>query len=114
MLIKEEGYRINFIDSNDCFVGFDYSADCCESFGYFVSETLGVEQAVDSDLSGYIFDVNTRPIEVETEDSYECGGVVAFRCVNRDGSVLWLHLYNSHNGYYGHGWDTSWGCEGYL
>ncbi|ANN86164.1 hypothetical protein BI096_gp41 [Enterobacter phage Arya] len=122
MLVKETNGKINFIDRNDCFVGFDYAQDCCESFGWylntiwsteasplFTSENFADEKALD----GFWFDTATDPVSVD-DDANDEGGTVAFRCVNSAGDVLWLHLYNAHNGYYSHGWETSWGQAGSL
>lgn len=117
MLVKEQGGKINFIDRNDCFVGFDYYACCCESFGWYVASEPSADPVPDLDdeaaLNGFWFDTATEPTDVEDADADQ-GGTVAFRCVNEAGDVVWLHLYNSHNGYYSHGWETSWGQSGSL
>jgi hypothetical protein len=34
--IFEADYKINFVDKNNVFVGFDYSSNCCERFGYYI------------------------------------------------------------------------------
>lgn len=122
MLIKEENgqwsARINFIDKNDAFVGFDYSACCCESFGYYVAEDKTSEQPdIDLSLDGFWFDTSVQPeyVEPPEEDRYgEVDGALAFRCVNDKDEVRYLHLYNYHNGCYSHGWDSSFGGEGAL
>ena len=111
MLIKEDRNRINFIDKNDCFVGFDWYAQCCENFGYYVAlEITEVGSAGNGSLDGFFFDTTTEPIEI-CNDSYDVDGIVAFKCINDEGDVRYLHLYNHHNGYYSHGWGTSW-CGG--
>lgn len=33
-------YKINFVDDNDVFLGFDYSQSCCEWFGYLILKEL--------------------------------------------------------------------------
>lgn len=116
MLIKEESGKINFIDKNDAFVGFDWVTDCCEDFDYFVSKKKEKTYKKDKeDLEGYFFDTSWKSRYVEKdEDYYNEENIAIFKCVNEEGDVLYLHLYNSHNGYYSHGWNTSWGCEGYL
>lgn len=106
MLIKEENYRINFIDKNDAFIGFDYGAKCCEDFGWFISGS--------ENLDGFWFDTESEPCDLLSDYGYECKNEVQFKCVNDSGNVALLHLYNHHNGYYSHGWESSWGCEGYL
>lgn len=113
MLVKEENGKINFIDKNDAFVGFDSESSCCEQFGWYVSDHLTEnEPEEDLPLEGYWFDTGVDHAEVE--GYWEEGGCVAFKLVNGSGDVRYLHLYNHHNGYYSHGWEASWGCEGYL
>ena len=34
MRIFEQGYKWNFVDTTDCYVGYDNGLNCCESFGY--------------------------------------------------------------------------------
>ena len=115
MLIKEESGRINFIDKNDSFVGFYWESWCCERFGYYVADSPTLEDPQeDKPLDGYWFDTSVEPEYVNGSSSYDDGGVLVFKCMNADGSFRYLHLYNHHNGYYGHGWESSWGCEGYL
>jgi hypothetical protein len=114
MLIKEMDYKINFIDKNDNFVGFDYTSSCCEDFGWFVAAEVGGVKLDDSAISDYWFDVNHEPIDTTPEDGYDEGGTVAFRMTNANGGALYLHLYNHHNGCYSHGWESSWGESGAL
>ncbi len=115
MLIKEEKGRINFIDDNDNFVGFDFEKDCCENFGWHVANEM-TEVAPDNEpsLDGFRFDTTVEPQNIEIDDEDDCGGTVVFKCVNDAGDVLYLHLSNVHNGFYSHGWDASWGPEGTL
>ena len=40
MLVKHTAGKVNFIDVNDAFVGFDYTQDCCEDFGYYMAPTV--------------------------------------------------------------------------
>ena len=113
MLIKEDDGRVNFIDKNDSFVGFSTYQDCCETFGWYVADHITeCEPATSASLDGFWFDTDTQQLDVN--GYFEEGGSVAFKCVNSCGDVRYLHLYNSHNGYYSHGWESSWGCEGHL
>lgn len=111
MLIKETGSKVNFIDKNDNFVGFDMDGQCCEYFGWYITNNVTAEIPEENMCAeGFWFDVTSEPIECDMGDCY----VVAFKLVNSSDEVLYLHLFNEHNGYYSHGWDTSFGCEGYL
>lgn len=122
MLIKEENERscsrrINFIDKNDAFVGFDYSSCCCEDFGYYITDVVtAVYPDDDLSLEGFWFDTSVEPMYAESgQDAWgDEDGALAFRCINENGAVRYLHLYNHHNGYYSHGWNTSWGQQGSL
>ena len=108
MLIKEESGRINFIDKNDAFVGFDFSQSCCEDFGWYAAKKSTSEIPLEIiSLDGFWFDISNKPKRVSDE-------ITSFRCINDKKEILHLHLYNHHNGYYSHGWESSWGCEGYL
>lgn len=121
MLVKHTAGKVNFIDVNDAFVGFDYTQDCCEDFGYYMAPTvvpLADASATDDDadavLHGFIFDTTCEPVQEQSGD-YDSGDCVAFRLVHQtSGAVMYLHLYTSHNGYYAHGWSSNWGCGGYL
>ena len=105
------GEKVNFVDSNNVFVGYDLSQDCCEHAGWFLSDGLcnvipdDCQQA--SDLEDYAFDL--KFFSEQWCDSLDQGGMVAFRIVNSKGSEKFLHLFNSHNGYYKHGFQLKHG-----
>lgn len=110
MLIKEEATKVNFIDKNDLFVGYDTNQGCCEHAGWFVSNqqekfTYDIEEGI----RGYnLEDYHFKPVTVErVEDtdkypSLDEGDMVIFTLINDAGDILYLHIFNSHNGYYGH------------
>jgi len=109
------GYKINFIDNNDVLVGFDNQGSCCENFGYFYSQTFpnfsnyefcgGEHPNINApeDLESYVFDKEYFK-ELEDTSLFDGGGAAVFRLTNGD-KELFLTLYNSHNGYYSHGFD---------
>lgn len=121
MLIKENtknwSSSINFIDDKDNFVGFDMEADCCEQFGWYISrEAIAFDdyessvELQEEELVGYRFDTTFV-------DNYDFDETIVFRLVSDKGGVAYLHLYNSHNGYYSHGWEARMDgvtSEGYL
>jgi len=112
MRIFESNGKINFIDEEDVFVGYDYTQDCCEVFGYrFATEPLecGEESTINEDtfpLDGYLFDKN---FFAECGD-HDGGGSCSFR-LRKDDSEIFLTLYNHHNGYYGHGFAMTHGAS---
>lgn len=136
----EQDGKINFVDDNNVFVGFDYQQDCCESFGYYLTKEIPQRPAgdkyedrywsptgltlTDKDTKGYRFDTTFFKRLTNEEMYTEDGGAVCFRLTKTDNRAkngvleLFLTLYNSHNGYYGHGFTVTVGGvplhEGYL
>lgn len=110
--------KVNFVDDNNAFVGFDMEWSCCERFGHFLTRTkpvAGVKPAEGEilegiDFPGYNFD--TTFIEYGLYPCDDCGGSVTFRLTNGS-AEMFLTLYNHHNGYYRHGWEIKYdGKEG--
>lgn len=107
------GYRkINWVDRNNIAVGFDYDSSCCENFGYEFSLTPGGKELKSVNLDNYDFDPEYRNEDIKDVESLEygldSGGAVAFRLINPNDlkDILFLTLYNAHNGYYGHGFTV--------
>ena len=126
------GRKINFVDTNNRFVGYDFESSCCEHFGFYLSRRerndmpdkglfggdIGFQEKMQLTLDdgtpfvieGYFFDPYYF-VEVEIpvrEDGYreyfDEGGMVRFKIKKRS-SEIYLHLFNCHNGYYGHGFN---------
>lgn len=112
--------KVNFVDANNVLVGYDTTQSCCETAGWFLSEKIetAIRQSVifsDSTLKPYIFDTQTPPLVIKHDNDYQSpspfwkdldeGGVVIFRLTAPREPDLYLHLYNSHNGYYSHGFE---------
>jgi len=109
--------KINFVDENNVLVGYDFSSNCCESFGWYVASLVtsnpdhylfgdgNTNESINESIKDYTFDPtffrewNEGDGEYSDEDNH-----VAFRLVNGD-KEMFLHLYNNHNGYYSHGFD---------
>ena len=118
----EKDGKLNFVDDANVLVGFDNTACCCESFGYHLTRSIPQrpsgdsyaahyeytpETVSDNDAEGYLFD-RTFFKELGGEELYtEDGCAVTFRLVKPDSPDLYLTLYNSHNGYYSHGFEMS-------
>ncbi|CAM0008521.1 hypothetical protein VPHK375_0026 [Vibrio phage K375] len=113
----EQGWqsKVNFTDCNDVFVGFDTAQDCCEDAGYFISKLkdeayqYSGNECLSDNIDGYVFDV-TFFENVDSSD-LDDGGQVCFRLTKPGFDDLYLHLYNSHNGYYSHGFEAKIGGE---
>ena len=111
--------KINFVDDNNVLVGFDMSENCCESFGWAISQGhQGVESAMatagsqlsDEELSNYSFDAKYFK-EIDMAESWDDGGAVEFRLISEDNKEAFLILFNSHNGYYCHGFEMTKGDD---
>lgn len=106
--------KVNFVDSNNVFVGYDTAQSCCEDAGWFIAEKVipysyEGESLPEYDTDGYVFDIEFFQ-EVESCD-LDDGGQVAFRLACDGKPDLYLHLYNCHNGHYGHGFFVKHGGE---
>lgn len=103
--------KVNFVDDNDVFVGYDMSQFCCEDAGWFISEEItpyrweGMPKGSEYDLEKYVFE---KSFEKEIEGgNLDCGTMVIFKLISEDNPDLYLHIYNAHNGYYSHGLEVS-------
>ena len=97
MLIKIEDGKSNFIDHNDNFVGYeDQDVSCCENPYWEFEDSFGnpLGENVDPQL----------PLEFtgEVEES-NSDFSISFKCTNG----YTLKLYNIHNGYYSHFWEST-------
>lgn len=115
---EQIGINVNFVDNNDVAVGYSLQQDCCEYADWFISEKYPTELVCDKtgnvikedhDISNFNFDkeyFKEEPLKgVEGEAS------VIFRLVgkfgtDKEGQELFLCIFNSHNGYYGHGFTV--------
>jgi len=106
---KKENWseKVNFVDENNVVLGYDLEQDCCEHADWFIADRPMkkiCERKTDNPrLSGYVFD--TKYFEsIQNEDESEEGGMAIFRITNGK-KEKFIHIYNSHNGYYSHGFD---------
>lgn len=133
MKIFDRESNVNFVDENNVFVGYSLESSCCEHADWFIlsyplkqflhpddvyEETYGElklpefyqlvkEEFKNVDVSGFVFD--TEYFNCLKQDC-DGGGIVIFRLVNKQTEEsLFLHLYNSHNGYYAHGFEMKMG-----
>jgi hypothetical protein len=109
----EKDYKTNFVDDANVLVGFDNYQSCCENFGHFLSRKVPTktdegEEGIDAD--GFNFDTKFFRSETPADEYFEDGGMVTFRLTKGDEEIF-LTLYNSHNGYYSHGFEMEVGGE---
>jgi len=105
--------KVNFVDENDVYVGYDTDQECCEDVGYFIAEKitpysygLNPEKTNKPDIDGYVFDKAFFEYVASNDRMLIAGGMVAFKMTCDGKPDLFLHLYNAHNGYYGHGFEV--------
>jgi len=120
MKIFNKDGKMNFVDENNVFVGFDYKKDCCEGFGWRIDlkmpETFEFSQReYDESDAQNIGDqgINTEDWVFDTSfifqrgdsTALDKGGAVSFRLMKDCKEAGFLTLWNSHNGYYSHGFQ---------
>ena len=119
MRIFKQGYKINFVDTKDVLVGFDNGQDCCENFGYCLSLKIPTCDCngdygdfTPDNLDLLIFDKEWFKQLSKDEDG-DGGGLITFKLINPNDTedIVYLSLYNHHNGYYSHGFEVSVGGE---
>jgi hypothetical protein len=120
MRIFESDGKINFVDENDVFLGYDMNQDCCEFADWFVAdephhEMPDAKHDGAPDLTGFVFD--TAYFQKIDGGAFDDGGMAIFRIVNGTAQKF-IHIFNVQNGYYGHGFDFGIGksvtCSGRL
>lgn len=111
MRVFEKDGKVNFVDDNNVFVGYDIRQHCCEDADYKITEQeviTGIREVcglTDKDFPGYNFD--TSYFKDVYDNSFDSGGAVIFKCVNEKGNAIYVTIYNAHNGYYSHGFEMS-------
>lgn len=108
----ESNGKMNFVDEDNVFVGFDYGQCCCESYGWRVCDVNPIGQEVmqeengQTEWPGFRFDKSF--FQEAPEDGGE-GGTAAFRLIRDTGIGIveekFLQIWNYHNGYYSHGFE---------
>ncbi len=111
------GEKVNFLDDNGVFVGYSLAQDCCEHADWFIAnkpQKKLLESSRKPRLKGWNFDPSffQELGQDDMEDKYalDQGGMIIFRMVKGTESK-YLHIFNSHNGYYGHGFEFKIGEE---
>lgn len=99
--------KINFVDENNVFLGFDLEQGCCETSGWYISDTVSKHinhnQDIKIDLSGWAFDPNYFSL-LKNQAELDEGEIAVFRIV-KENEEKFIHLFNGHNGYYSHGFE---------
>lgn len=121
MKLFERGGKINFVDDNNVFVGFDGDQECCEDFGWCLTREFPVdgfqENREEINPDGFQFDVtffkevilSDKDFDPEINNHYSRETAV-FR-LTRGSEEIFLTLWNYHNGRYDHGFEMKAGDD---
>ena len=112
MRVFERNGRVNFVDDNNVFVGYDNTQNCCEDFGWLISrerpgttaEIALIEELTGAEFPGYQFDTTYCGYGDQTLRQENDTSMVSFRLTDGDNNI-YVTLYNTQNGYYAHGYD---------
>ncbi len=112
---KVEGWetKVNFVDNHNVMLGYDMGQQCCEQADWFIASRPAtqlprrfrknnVKAPETPNLSGWRFD--TKYFKELTFGTYGDDHVAIFRIV-RGKRKKYIHIFNCHNGYYGHGFE---------
>ncbi len=115
-IIKHGDTSVNVVDDQQNFVGYSLENDCCANGDWFIDDKIHEDEpenvsALQQKLEfpDHVFDESF--FKYVSKDDFNC---VVFKLAKdwrsgNDVPVLYLHLYNCHNGYYVKGFKTSFG-----
>lgn len=125
MKIFNKNEKVNFVDEKNVFVGYDLAQDCCEYACWTITDSQvlhfndldSTTQTLETE-SDWVFDPKFFLSDSTSYDGMlEDGGCATFKLVNGT-NTKYLHIFNSHNGYYAHGFEVNFGdgliTKGYL
>jgi hypothetical protein len=102
--------KLNAVDQNNVVLGYDLGRHCCENADWFISNIVEetprgrADNEETLDLEAFYFDTSFFKL-IDPCAGCDEGGMAIFRIT--DGAQdMFIHLYNSHNGYYGHGFTV--------
>jgi hypothetical protein len=101
----EQHDRVNFVDENNVFVGYELETICCECASWYISDSPKYDgdayRQAKYDLEDYCFANSEHPTYIGDENEEDLNGV-AFRLIADGKPDLYLILSNLQNGYYDH------------
>lgn len=112
--IKNFENKVNFVDENNVLLGYDLSQQCGEYADWFILKEIAksqkhINEDEDKDLINKLDQYNFDPTffkALEFDDRFRdpCSMAV-FKIINKNDpeDILYIHLFNCHNGYYTHG-----------
>ena len=110
--VFETETKVNFVQDDNTFVGYDLEGKCCEYANWYVAPTPNItgempaEENLCKEIPEYYSFRKTYYLEYHPGDDEE-GCRVIFKLTSFDHPDLYLHLFNCHNGHYGHGFKVN-------
>ena len=112
MKIFERKNKINFVDKNNVFVGYDLESQCCEDANWFINpqkitstsfKQLNklIKEKINTD--DYVFDPQFFEQHISNMAFGLDSVIIIFKLIKPNYQPLYLHIFNVHNGYYAHG-----------
>jgi len=102
--------KVNFVDENNVFLGYDMSQNCCEHADWFISDELVLEYPNQGILENKKVKDGLEKYRFDTEyfKDYDDGELhmAIFKIINGE-NEKYIHIFNSHNGFYSHGFVFS-------
>lgn len=112
--ITKNGSSINFVDSNNKVLGFDFYHICCETVG-FALKHKGVKDPILEINNDLEMEINIEIKECDFTGEFE---FKEFNEEDQEARLMLkltnrktLEIYNYHNGYYSHGFKFENGSE---
>lgn len=108
--------KLNIVDKNNRFIGFDYESQCCELYGAILTSKIddielivksesdrhaAQDALLNADISGYVFDPDFHLIKTFEYD-FSNGNLAIFRILSLENEDRYIAIFNIHNGYYCH------------
>lgn len=112
IIIINDDEKVNFVDLNNVFVGYDLFQECCERAGWFISNIEQINpiegNGIIDKLEDYFFDKEyfSETISEHKNDLEKEISMIKFKLTAENKQDLYLHIYNCHNGYYSHGFEV--------
>lgn len=106
----ERDSKYNWVDEKNVLLGYDSTQDCCEHADWYLASKVELNpdtsKPLEKELDWEKWRFDTSFFESGSFQNDSSSGVAVFRLLKkRSNKVMYLHLFNSHNGYYGHGFE---------
>lgn len=107
MIVVDNGMSVNFIDENDIFLGFSLEGQCCEQYGWYISNKSRpfADDDYEKHLADCLYVKDKTCLEGYTfkPKSFKLANSSAYAKIRHPTKPdLLVVVFNEHNGYYSH------------